>query len=100
MPETNLPEHVSANMAAALIGRSPRRIARLVEAGLLPSGGNHWRRISLVDIEQFTGRTITAADYLAARARLRTNPTARSQREGISRPTKDASREYATAAIL
>lgn len=69
MPDANLPTFASINLAAALTGRSPRAVARLVADGVLPAGGNHWRRIPIADLEVLTGRAISAADYLAARAK-------------------------------
>ncbi|HEX3885315.1 MAG TPA: hypothetical protein VHW66_21850 [Stellaceae bacterium] len=69
MPDANLPETISANVTAALLGRSPRAVARLVADGVLPAGGNHWRRIPVAAIEAITGRPVTAAEYLAARAK-------------------------------
>lgn len=69
MTDTNLPETVSQNVAAALIGRSPRFVGGLIAKGALLAWGDGWRRIPLAEIENIAGKPVTVADYLAARAK-------------------------------
>jgi hypothetical protein len=56
---------VSGNVAAILLGRSPRAFRRLVESGILSVEHG---RIPLAAIEAHIGRTVTAADYGTAKA--------------------------------
>ena len=62
-----LPPGVSGNVAAALLGVSPRRIRRLIDDGLLPVSEG---KVTLAGIEAHAEREISAEAYLAAKSRV------------------------------
>ena len=65
------PRHVSINSAAALSGRSPKAIRRLIDDGVLAAERTaYWTRIPFASVEQLVGQKITAEDYMRAQSSL------------------------------
>lgn len=65
-----MPATVSQNVCAALLGRSPKFVARLIDGWLLPAERGYSRRIPLAAIEEYRGHKVTAEDILAAKQRV------------------------------
>jgi len=66
-----LPQTVTGNLAAVILGHKPHTVARLAEQGLLVDvGRGHWRRITTESIREFRGYPVTIAEYGEAKATL------------------------------